>query len=255
MDVGVGSFVLVNSLTVGNSMASGRQTGNPLWHSIKASAPLVILGLARLVSVKAVDYQEHVSEYGVHWNFFFTLAALPLMTMAARMIVRKVSYLAYAGIAVVLGKKKKKILFRNIFKKLLCTAYQVALSLYGLEDYILEAPRIDLISMNKEGIFSVCGYFAIFAIGVQLGVWLLKHRPFEGWWKSVWTLLVLDAVLWLLWLYCEYSLHITTSRRLVRNTKTSKMIFSFFSILSRRPTCPMSFGPLRTTCRSLRASF
>lgn len=119
MDVGVGSFVLVNSLTVGNSMASGRQTGNPLWHSIKASAPLVILGLARLVSVKAVDYQEHVSEYGVHWNFFFTLAALPLMTMAARMIVRKVSYLAYAGIAVVLGKKKKKILFRNIFKKII----------------------------------------------------------------------------------------------------------------------------------------
>jgi len=127
MDVGVGSFVLVNSLTVGNSMASGRQTGNPLWHSIKASAPLVILGLARLVSVKAVDYQEHVSEYGVHWNFFFTLAALPLMTMAARMIVRKVSYLAYAGIAVVLGKKKKKSFFviylRNYYAqptKLLC---------------------------------------------------------------------------------------------------------------------------------------
>ena len=41
--------------------------------SIKSCIPLFVLGLMRLASVKATDYQEHVSEYGTHWNFFFTL--------------------------------------------------------------------------------------------------------------------------------------------------------------------------------------
>ena len=42
--------------------------------SVTSSAPLWLLGVCRLVSVKGSGYHEHVTEYGVHWNFFFTLA-------------------------------------------------------------------------------------------------------------------------------------------------------------------------------------
>ena len=44
--------------------------------ALQSCIPLIIVGAARTVSVKATDYQEHVSEYGVHWNFFFTLAVV-----------------------------------------------------------------------------------------------------------------------------------------------------------------------------------
>ena len=39
----------------------------------------------RLGMTKAAGYQEHVGEYGEHWNFFFTLAAVAALTAAVRL--------------------------------------------------------------------------------------------------------------------------------------------------------------------------
>ena len=39
-----------------------------------------ITGLIRLVATHGVRYQLAVGEYGQHWNFFFTLAVVKMMT-------------------------------------------------------------------------------------------------------------------------------------------------------------------------------
>ena len=44
--------------------------------SLMSSIPIVVLGALRLASVKLSGYHEHVSEYGLHWNFFFTMASV-----------------------------------------------------------------------------------------------------------------------------------------------------------------------------------
>ena len=38
--------------------------------------PLVFLGLARYFATSGFGYHVPVQEYGVHWNFFFTLAVI-----------------------------------------------------------------------------------------------------------------------------------------------------------------------------------
>jgi len=58
------------------------------------------------------------------------------------------------------------------------SVYQLTLSVLGLNEYILhaDAPRAGFIDANREGIFSCCGYLALYLAGVQLGHMLLRQR-------------------------------------------------------------------------------
>ena len=47
--------------------------------------------------------------------------------------------------------------------------YQLALNHYDLAMFVFFAPRVDFISANREGIFSVVGYFALQIIGIGMG--------------------------------------------------------------------------------------
>lgn len=162
MDVGVGSFVfsagVVAARPVLKEKMAGETTplGTRLYQSMRHSAPLLVLGLIRLYSVKGLDYAEHVTEYGVHWNFFFTLGFLPPFMALFQSAFQYIP--SYAGLAILLG-----------------VAYQIALEFTDLKAFVLTAPRTTLFSKNREGIFSFFGYLAIFLAGQSTGMFILPR--------------------------------------------------------------------------------
>ncbi|KAK3393823.1 GWT1-domain-containing protein [Podospora didyma] len=183
MDMGVGSFVfsagIVAARPVLKERADGRTTplGTRLLRSTRHSLPLLVLGIIRLLSVKGLDYAEHVTEYGVHWNFFFTLGFLPPFVALFQSALRVIP--SYAGLALLLG-----------------VLYQVVLDSTELKAFILVGPRTDLISMNREGIFSFFGYLAIFLAGQDAGMTVLPRTLNARGTSGRRTTLVLTMAAW-----------------------------------------------------------
>ena len=164
MDLGVGSFVFSAGLISARSILKDRLAGTTksaysrLFMSTRHSIPLMLLGLIRLYSVKGLDFAEHVSEYGVHWNFFFTLAFLsPSVAILQSFLVFVPSI---ASLSLLVGG-----------------IYQAVLEYTNLKLYILSAPRTNLLNQNREGVFSFYGYLAIFLAGQAAGLDILPQHP------------------------------------------------------------------------------
>ena len=163
MDMGVGSFIFSAGVVAAKPILKDRMAGKPssllqrLINSVRHSLPLVVLGLVRLYSVKGLDYAEHVTEYGVHWNFFFTLAFLPPFVALFQSFFALIpSY--------------------ELLSLLLSGIYQSSLEFTSLKAYILTAARTDLLSQNREGVFSFFGYLAIFLAGQGTGTYILPRK-------------------------------------------------------------------------------
>jgi phosphatidylinositol glycan class W len=165
MDLGVGSFVfsagVVGARPVLKSQITGKRAplSTRLYASMRHSLPLLVLGLIRLYSVKGLDYAEHVTEYGVHWNFFFTLGLLPPFVALFQSLL---SYIASY----------------ELLALLLAGTYEVLLETTNLKSYILISPRVsgDLLSQNREGVFSFVGYLAIFLAGQGAGMIVMPRE-------------------------------------------------------------------------------
>lgn len=63
---------------------------------VRGAALCWALGLARLLSTTALGYQAHVGEYGVHWNFFCTVAVVALLGASVRVAPARLPLLALA---------------------------------------------------------------------------------------------------------------------------------------------------------------
>ncbi|VDN28957.1 unnamed protein product [Dibothriocephalus latus] len=79
MDVGVGlisvSCGIANVPFVYFCRTSARSYAS-MSSVLMSTVILVLMGASRTVVVKLLGYPDHVTEYGVHWNFFITMAAL-----------------------------------------------------------------------------------------------------------------------------------------------------------------------------------
>ncbi|KAL9551426.1 hypothetical protein MBANPS3_004270 [Mucor bainieri] len=151
MDVGVGSFVFSSGVVASRAYVhppANRSFVSSLVKSIRSAFPILVLGFARFFLTKSVNYQEHNSEYGLHWNFFFTLGFLPPFVTILSFLRRFASF--------------------SVLATAIAVGYQVALC-QGLQDWLLNAPRVDMISANKEGICSFAGYLSIFMFGLACG--------------------------------------------------------------------------------------
>lgn len=209
MDVGVGSFVFSAGVVAARPILKAQLAGQTaplstrLSASIRHSVPLLILGLIRLYTVKGLDYAEHVTEYGVHWNFFFTLGFLPPFLAIFQSLFSLLP--SYALLSILLG-----------------ATYQILLEFTSLKAYILTAPRVDLLSKNREGVFSFFGYLAIFLAGQATGMYILPRNLTTGnstqqrkrllitlgAWSAIWILLFNLTTSY------SYGLSLSVSRRL-----------------------------------------
>ncbi|KAF8477526.1 GWT1-domain-containing protein [Kalaharituber pfeilii] len=192
MDLGVGSFVFSSGVVSArvvlkeldafvqaqkrNEKYNTLTAGKRIQATIKSTLPLLVLGFIRLASVKSTGYAEHITEYGYHWNFFFTLALLPpfvhifqslLFFLPPRLLTISNLPFIYSMLSV-----------------LVASAYQILLETTGLKKFVLvgEREQWGLIGWNKEGIFSFFGYLAIFLAGMSAGGYLLpaSHEPASG---------------------------------------------------------------------------
>nr|XP_018260994.1 uncharacterized protein I303_06711 [Kwoniella dejecticola CBS 10117]OBR83152.1 hypothetical protein I303_06711 [Kwoniella dejecticola CBS 10117] len=153
MDVGVGSFVFslglisIKSLSLTNS--GPRDHNKNIFRAIKKAAPTLMLGFVRLLMVKGIEYPEHMTEYGVHWNFFFTIGLLPIFGVLVRPLRKWVRW-SVLGIGM------------SLF-------HQLILSKFGLQTFLLSPSRPGLLGLNKEGIASLPGYISIYLLGLSTG--------------------------------------------------------------------------------------
>lgn len=157
MDLGAASFVVAAGLVSPKARhVAHRSPATIAWKRI---LPLVFMGMLRLLTHKGLEYPEHATEYGVHWNFFWTLAFLATV---APWIPGPTCWIPIAAMA----------------------CYQSALSEYFLQEWVENAPRTcaqgdlccwELFVANREGILGCIGYTSLYLISE-----FLAHHFFWG---------------------------------------------------------------------------
>ena len=244
MDVGVATFIISSALTSraarGIDAKTRNSVNNEVFTSVKSTdhwtkcvlpflsiqkLAVLLLGLMRLVILKVSNYHEHITEYGVHWNFFVTLFLIWTVTDVCNFIVPPNVLVALAVL-------------------LLCV-YQYMLLTCGLGYYILSDERTDFISANKEGIFSLLGCIPLYIITQQLSKGLFFHAspnenktnspPRKGETKIrqklIANMVMCSLTLWILWGVTNTFVE-EMSRRLMNIAFVTFTLAISFSVLS-----------------------
>jgi len=157
---------------------------------LRRASGVFLLGIARVCAVRATNYHEHASEYGLHWNFFLSLAAVWVLAEAAHAVARVPARSALVGV-------------------LLAGAHQWLLLQKGVVDFMFSAPRVGFLSANREGLASVSGSLSVYLVGEGLA-WACRSGDKAA---RVRRLATASAASWLIWGCCSACVQ-ETSRRL-----------------------------------------
>lgn len=150
MDTGVGLFILISGLV--HKDVNKHNYKSVLKGNTKFVLILLSLGMARYYSLKQLDYHEHVSEYGVHWNFFFTLAICKFLSTLLLLMFPQALLLS--------------IIVMIVHEVLLCSV---------LQDWVFsDTKRTNFINANREGISSSLGYVTLYLFAVYLKTVLIR---------------------------------------------------------------------------------
>ncbi|KAK9827235.1 hypothetical protein WJX81_000601 [Elliptochloris bilobata] len=140
MDVGVGCAIFASALVAKEARQEAPRAARAgICTALRQSATLLALGGARALLTQVTDYSVNAAEYGEHCNFYLILAVLSLLKARARLPPR---WLLPAGAAV-------------------AAMHQAALSAGLIGVIHAEEGGSSLLSRNKEGVFSLPGYWAL----------------------------------------------------------------------------------------------
>ena len=85
MDLGVGFYIVCHAAKIirnqeesdpSNFGSDLKQLPIQILNTLKSSSILIVIGVMRFISIKSTGYVEHVSEYGIHWNFLCTIVVV-----------------------------------------------------------------------------------------------------------------------------------------------------------------------------------
>lgn len=153
MDVGIGCFVAINALISSEARKSQPISQRlpmipAILHLMRRDSPLLVVGAMRTAFISISGYNQNVTEYGVHWNSFFTIALV-------RMISSVIHRFAKGSRGVIVAVT-------------LVTFHQLFL-MHGGSDFIRSSDRSNLLAANKEGILSLPGFVSIYILSLELG--------------------------------------------------------------------------------------
>ncbi|KAL1512997.1 hypothetical protein ABEB36_002485 [Hypothenemus hampei] len=186
MDVGVGLFVFANGIVAPQT----RKVVDVRSKTIKGFVVLLILGFARLLLTKLINYSVSEIEYGVHWNFFFTLAFTKIICY----YILHYIHIDHIFITACLITVVHETLIQLFFKRWVFDVHH----------------RENLLDANKEGLVSTFGYVALYLFSICFNLTIrYRDRKFLITMRRFFfcTLFALTLTV-----YCNY--HFNVSRRL-----------------------------------------
>ncbi|CAF0883570.1 unnamed protein product [Rotaria sordida] len=153
MDLGVGLFAIAHG-TVSSEVRNKEINFKELFLE---NLILFLLGLIRFISIKYFSYIEHISEYGIHWNFFLTLCFMKLIGHCLLKITKNILLL---------------IILILIFHEFILLKY------FQYDNYLILSNNLrkNFFDANREGIFSLGGYVCLYLIGISLGKFIINNE-------------------------------------------------------------------------------